>query len=687
MQSNRSRLNQDRHPILTHAKKMSLVVALVAILSGCAPVQTANFDDFIDQQPIPKRVEAKTIDNVNFDDDKFVVDPSIVSDLPAKYPSKNQLEPMEVPDSFDGYEFESQPDYQRGNSVTVDPAAFTRSPTINSTTPTAGTSSRMLAPSTLAPASSQSNRLQPTTMPSEFMQANQPPSAAIETPPVASATAPSALGTEQQPTQQPVILVANPKAFAEAKARLDAEKSATEAAAQIADQIVASEEFEVRPLPQPKQEMTATGSRSELNPLMPSEPSEPVIESGDDFQAEIQADFAAEMVASDKPESSNHLEACDNPDCEIHGSNFAEEPSTEAIATTAPTGESTDFEMPQSNDFARENANVAANDFEPAAAAEKKTIVMQEDVVDKTLQNFGFAPIAHADGMFDLPNPESIAEAMKIEVREEQSQFNAQQTKATVTIPSLPPPVLAIPPSPPQPIAWDKQLATTIAALENQINKLSDDNQKTELNSGLTILQTLQVKMSGGDSPFADAGNREYWDYQVDALSELLNKSATRKDTTGPASRAVHHLQQAVTQLRDMANLKVSVMRFCTKVAGYGQYVPEEADEFTAGQQTLIYCELENFIPAVETIDNQTIYRTRLKSRFHVVDSEGEVVQQVEFPVVEDVARNRRRDFYMHLPVTVGSLNPGSYQLYLTIEDLSGNKTATMDSPMRFDVR
>ena len=193
--------------------------------------------------------------------------------------------------------------------------------------------------------------------------------------------------------------------------------------------------------------------------------------------------------------------------------------------------------------------------------------------------------------------------------------------------------------------------------------------------------------MSGGASPFAVAGNREYWDYQVDALSELLNKSVTRKDATGPASRAVHHLQQAVTQLRDMANLKVSMTQFCTKVAGYGQYVPEESNEFEPGQQTLIYCELENFIPAVETIDDQTIYRTRLKSRFHVVDSAGGMVQQVEFPVVEDVARNRRRDFYMHLPVTIGDLDPGSYQLYLTIEDLSGNKMSTMDSPMRFDVR
>ena len=125
--SNRSPRNQDRNPTLTSARTLCLIVALSALASGCAKMQTANFDDFIGP-PLPQRVEATTIDNGNFDDTTFDVDPNIVSELPAEFPKSNRLEPMEVPDSFDGYEFENQPDYRLGNSVTVDPASFARSP-------------------------------------------------------------------------------------------------------------------------------------------------------------------------------------------------------------------------------------------------------------------------------------------------------------------------------------------------------------------------------------------------------------------------------------------------------------------------------------------------------------------------------------------------------------------------------
>ena len=65
---------------------------------------------------------------------------------------------------------------------------------------------------------------------------------------------------------------------------------------------------------------------------------------------------------------------------------------------------------------------------------------------------------------------------------------------------------------------------------------------------------------------------------------------------------------------------------------------------------------------------------------------QGRVVQQAEYPVVEDVVRKRRRDFYMYFPVQLKRLPVGSYRLELLVEDLGGNKTASMPA-MDFMVR
>ncbi len=300
----------------------------------------------------------------------------------------------------------------------------------------------------------------------------------------------------------------------------------------------------------------------------------------------------------------------------------------------------------------------------------------------------------------DLNLQQTIADAASID-NTQIAAFHAEVAEAVVADKSTafdpavsvaagqPPTDISTTVDPPKPIAWDKQLESTIDAFRAQIENTADDAQRNDLRSGLNILQSLRVHLDANHQAdfFQNPQHRQYWDHQIAALSELLDQTSPTGDLAGTSSRAVKHLQLAVMQLRDIANLNISVVAFCTRVEGYGQYVPARSTEFQPGQTALIYCELENFLPVVETIGEQTIYRTRLGSRLNVLDETGKVVQQADFPVVEDIARNRRRDFYMHVPVTIGSLSPGNYQLYLTIEDLGGNKTATLESPLVFSVR
>ncbi len=124
----------------------------------------------------------------------------------------------------------------------------------------------------------------------------------------------------------------------------------------------------------------------------------------------------------------------------------------------------------------------------------------------------------------------------------------------------------------------------------------------------------------------------------------------------------------------------------CKSVSGFGQFTPFANSKFKSGQRMLVYCELENFTSVETEIDNESAFRTQLQGSYVIYDSAGKIMNQKEFPIVEDVAKNRRRDFYVHLPVRLGALPPGSYQLQVMIEDLSGKQTASLGKPLEFVV-
>ena len=100
----------------------------------------------------------------------------------------------------------------------------------------------------------------------------------------------------------------------------------------------------------------------------------------------------------------------------------------------------------------------------------------------------------------------------------------------------------------------------------------------------------------------------------------------------------------------------------------------------------MIYCEVENYNSVEQNSQAGSTFHTRLRGSYAIYDASGHAVQQAEFPVVEDIARRRRRDFYMHLPITIGDLSNGNYELHLLVEDLGGNKTASLTPPLMFSI-
>ena len=202
--------------------------------------------------------------------------------------------------------------------------------------------------------------------------------------------------------------------------------------------------------------------------------------------------------------------------------------------------------------------------------------------------------------------------------------------------------------------------------------------------------QMKQMETAPGEIPPMEA---RYWQHQLEAITSMLgtptgeSQALTDYHRHQSAHKTLAHLRNAVSQLESIASLRVSSGQFCTEITGFGQFRTFDSNQFKAGQKMLVYCEVENY----RTIENQSAtgsdFRTRLRGSFAIYDAGGKVVQQAEYPTVDDVARKRRRDFYMYMPVTLGDLPAGEYMLHALVEDIHGNKTASLDPPLPFTVR
>ena len=232
-------------------------------------------------------------------------------------------------------------------------------------------------------------------------------------------------------------------------------------------------------------------------------------------------------------------------------------------------------------------------------------------------------------------------------------------------------------------LPWDLQLKATITAFENQIIDLNlSDYRRPKLQQSLAILQALDDRLSSGRIALEQPKHRQYWQYQMTAVLNMLQAAKTNEDGGREnVSVAIAQLKSAVVELQQLSELSIARVEFCSEVSGYGQFVTMDRSQFRPDTKTLIYCEIENFHPVQENVADREMFATRLECQFEIRGSDGKVVQSVDFPIVEDVAMNRRRDFYMHLPLTLDQLPAGDYQVHLKVKDLGSEKVAHHQLP------
>ena len=253
-------------------------------------------------------------------------------------------------------------------------------------------------------------------------------------------------------------------------------------------------------------------------------------------------------------------------------------------------------------------------------------------------------------------------------------------------------PSVAEPVPPPKTLSATEHLSETIRLLEESTRELSASGEHQGAEIGVGLLKVLRQKVDAMSShPWhLSTEEHKYWEQQLDAVSVMLksNASGTSDETDHArhhsAAQAIKHLDQAADHLRSMVGLHLQGGQLCSQILGFGQFRELESNQFQLGDRALVYVEVENQ-SSQRTSDEQSpesknisAWKTRLRSSYVILDSDGNVAQEETFPVIEDVAQRRRRDFYLHLPLTISDLPPGSYQLSLSVQDLGNESLATL---------
>ena len=116
--------------------------------------------------------------------------------------------------------------------------------------------------------------------------------------------------------------------------------------------------------------------------------------------------------------------------------------------------------------------------------------------------------------------------------------------------------------------------------------------------------------------------------------------------------------------------LQIQALELCRRVDSYGVYEPFVSNRFLAGRKNrvLVYVELENFHhePAEDGR-----FKVTLEQQVELYDAAGETPVWRQGPVtLEDVSRNKRRDFFIVHPIDLpADLTAGGYRLKVRVAD------------------
>ena len=235
------------------------------------------------------------------------------------------------------------------------------------------------------------------------------------------------------------------------------------------------------------------------------------------------------------------------------------------------------------------------------------------------------------------------------------------------------------------PEAAPSPINVAISSLENELDAVTPeemsvdefDYQKKAV--ALRMLHLAENRYEKSIEPIQgiDSRDREFWQQMFWAMTNHFDADGIPEANTR-AAETITQLRSAIDHLRDKADLQLSNVTFCHSIVSFGNYERFSRDQFTTGQQVLVYAEIENF--ASKRLDDSH-FQTALSSNIEIypyAKQDEPAVASIPFEVTRDECRNVRRDYFHSYDFTIPEdLEPGRYTLVLQISDQLSGKYAT----------
>lgn len=229
---------------------------------------------------------------------------------------------------------------------------------------------------------------------------------------------------------------------------------------------------------------------------------------------------------------------------------------------------------------------------------------------------------------------------------------------------------------------WQLELERLIARAERDTESLKPGvtleeqaaYRRKQVHLRLLYLMAQRQEQALTVIPGLEPAEQEYWQQLCWAASNSLDveQFPSPRDR---AAQSIAPLNTALRRLREQSDLSIKNIAFCEQISYFGNYQKFARDEFTPGQEVLLYAEIENF-NTDQTADGE--HRTLLRSVIDIVGANGEARWHKTFPATEDRCRNPRRDYFHNYQFAIPDRLPlGPHTLKLTVvDDLSGKQAS-----------
>ncbi|HEV3418020.1 MAG TPA: hypothetical protein VG056_14435 [Pirellulales bacterium] len=281
-----------------------------------------------------------------------------------------------------------------------------------------------------------------------------------------------------------------------------------------------------------------------------------------------------------------------------------------------------------------------------------------------------------------LPGEPPLRPALKVRDHEAGGQVAGGNSNATTT---EKPPTKPAADSAAHSEDWQLQLTKAILAMEGQSAGSSSAAAEVARQLQLRLLYLTAGRRDDALRPVSglSTAQQEFWTKEIYGLVTYLDSEKVN-DPERRATEAALHLRDAAARIGELATPVVRNLAFCKEVTSFGVYKKFPKYEFKAGDEALLYCEIENL--KAESTDKG--YHTSVKSSYQILDGRGERVAEQEFPESEDICASQRRDFFIPYFIWIPKrINDGTYTVQLTVEDTQTKKVGQSSIQFKIGAR